>query len=84
MKGSSLPPPSYSRFVSLRDKVLFVVVLGGAVCSSDRGVTLGLLGRKSGSGSDGGSCTGVESSSPDLAFPFPLSGLAVLEGVTRA
>ena len=58
-------------------------VLGGAVCSSDRGGTLGLLGRKSGSGSDGDSSTGVESSSPDLAFPFPLSGLTVLEGVTR-
>src|SRR5258706_5580802 len=82
-KGSSpSPSPSPSSpFISLRDGVS---VLGGAVRCSDRGGRSGLLGRKSGSGSDGGSSTGVESSSPDLAFPFPLSGLAVFEGVTRA
>lgn len=59
-------------------------VLGGAVRSSDSGGGIGLLGRKSGSGSDGGNSTGVESSSPGLAFPFLLTGLAVLDGVTRS
>ena len=58
-------------------------VLGGAVCPSDRGGTIGLLGRKSGSGSDGGGSTGVESSSTDLAFSWPLSRGVVLDGVTR-
>jgi hypothetical protein len=48
------------------------------------GCTVGLLGRKSGSGSEGSGSTGVESTSTGSAFPFPLSGLAVLDGVTRS
>jgi hypothetical protein len=85
-KGSSPSSSSSSSLslISLRDEgVLFVSVLSGAVRPSDRGGTLGLLGRNSGSGSDGGGSTGVESSPTDLAFAFPLSWLAVLDGVTR-
>jgi len=74
MKGSS-PSSSSPPFVSSRDEgVLFVTVLGGVtmlggtVGPSERGGTIGLLGRKSGSRSAGGGSTGVESSSTDLAF----------------
>lgn len=51
---------------------------------SDRGGTLGLLGRKSGSESEGGGSTVIDSSSTVLAFSPPLSGLAVLDGVTKS
>jgi len=37
-----------------------VSMLGGAVSPSEKGCTLGLLGRKSGSGSEGNGGTGVE------------------------
>jgi hypothetical protein len=88
-KGSSPSSSSLSTFIGSSDEGVlfaFVFVLGGVVGPSERGGTLGLLGRKSGSGSEGGGSTRVESSSTDLAFsfPFPLSGLAVLDGVTRS
>ena len=84
-KDSPPSSSSSSSLICLRDDgVSFVSVLGGTVGSSDRGGAIGLLGRNSGSGSDGGSSTGVESNSPDLTFPFPLTGLAVLDGVTRS
>lgn len=47
-------------------------------------ISSGLLGRKSGSKSEGGRNPGVDSSSTVLAFSCPLSGLAALDGVTKS
>ena len=77
MKGFSSPSSS-SYFIRSCGKLCGAVRPPGCRC------TIGLLGRKSGSESEGSGSTGVDPNSAVLALSFPLSGLAVLEGVTRS